>query len=105
MENNEVLCRFSPGEVIRHQKLGVRGVIIGVDERFHGDEVAYQGMSPTPSLKDQPWYHVLVDGEDHVTYFPEQSLEADSTGEPVIHPMIHQMFNGFENGRYSRLLH
>jgi heat shock protein HspQ len=101
----EVPCRFSPGELIRHLTLGVRGVVVEVDDCFRGDERAYRNLAGSKPNKDQPWYHILVDGEDHITYFPEQSLETDVSGEPVIHPMITHMFHSFENGRYSRLLH
>lgn len=105
MTGRDVPCRFSLGEIVKHQQMGFRGVIVEVDDQFRGDESAYQDLPGVKPTKDQPWYHVLVDGEDHMTYLPEHALELDASGDPVMHPMITEMFHRFENGRYSRLLH
>jgi heat shock protein HspQ len=101
----DVPCRFALGEIVRHCHDEVRGVVMEVDDCFRGDEEAYQSLPGIKPAKAQPWYHVLLDGEDHIMYLPEHHLESDVTGEPVVHPLLCQVFNGFENGKYSRLLH
>ena len=55
-------------------------------------------MSRPP--KDQPWYHVLVDGSDQNTYVAERNLEYEPSGEPIHHPLIEEVFSSFEDGYY-----
>ena len=50
--------------------------------------------------RDKPWYHILVDDSDRVTYVAERHLEADDSSEPVTHPAIGAFFTAFEHGSY-----
>ena len=38
--------------------------------------------------KDEPWYHVLVDGSTQMTYVAERNLEADPDPGPIQHPLL-----------------
>lgn len=105
MRDHDVPCRFSLGDIVKHLQMGFRGVIVEIDDQFRGDERAYRDLPGVKPSREQPWYHVLVDGEENVTYLPEHALELDGSGVPIMHPMIAQVFHNFENGRYSRLLH
>ena len=59
------------------------------------------GRSPVrPQPKDQPWYHVLVNGAEHVTYVAERNLEKDDLQTPISHPGVDYFFERFENGFY-----
>ena len=60
----------------------------------------YANRSQPP--RNQPWYHVLVDGQPVITYAAQTSLEADDSGEQVRHPLVEKLFSAFENGRYER---
>jgi heat shock protein HspQ len=97
---------FSIGQVVHHKMFEYRGVIYDVDPVFEGSEEWYEQVARSRPPKDQPWYHVLVDGHDAQTYVAERHLEADSSGEPVDHPLIENLFGNFEGGlygpRYSR---
>ncbi|MCB0406563.1 MAG: heat shock protein HspQ [Bdellovibrionales bacterium] len=99
------LIKFSPGQLIVHKKYGYRGVIIEVDDRFSGTEEMYKDTTNDYPSKDQAWYHVLVDGSDYVTYVAESLLELDPSQEPINHPQLTQVFQGFEGGKYLRQLH
>ncbi len=105
MTEKEVPCRFSLGEIVKHRQMGFRGVIVEIDDQFRGDEAAYQELQGSKPPKAQPWYHVLIDGEDEMTYIPELSLEVDSSSDPIINSLIADIFSRFENGRYMRPLH
>jgi hemimethylated DNA binding protein len=37
-----------------------------------------------------------------VTYAAEENLEADDSGEPVEHPLVPHLFNGFSRGQHHR---
>jgi heat shock protein HspQ len=93
---------FAVGQIIHHRKYDYRGVIIDVDAVFSGTEDWYEQVAVSRPPKDRPWYHVLVDGAEHMTYVAEQHLEADPSGHQISHPALGQFFDRFERGRYFR---
>ncbi|AGA34685.1 hemimethylated DNA binding protein [Thioalkalivibrio nitratireducens DSM 14787] len=94
--------RFSVGELVHHRKFGYRGVIVGVDPVFAGSDEWYEAVARSRPPRDQPWYHVLVDGDTHSTYVAERHLEADTSGVQIEHPDLGRYFDRFVNGRYGR---
>ena len=97
--------KFNIGEIIQHLKFGYRGVICEVDLNFAGSEQWYEQVARSRPPKDQPWYHVLVDGAAHTTYVAERHLEQDRCDIPVQHPLLAEHFDHFKDGRYGRVLH
>ncbi len=91
---------FGVGQLIHHRLFDYRGVVFDVDAEFSGTEQWYDQVARTRPPKDQPWYHVLVDGSDHTTYVAERNLEPDISGEPIRHPLLATLFSAFEDGRY-----
>ena len=96
-----VVPNFEPGQVVLHRRYGYRGVIVAVDPRCMADDAWYYANQTQPN-RDQPWYHVLVDGSSQTTYPAEDSLQADTTGELISHPLLEHFFIGFVQGRYVR---
>ena len=95
----EPKTRFRIGDLIHHKRYGYRGVIFDFDPKCEADEDWYHGNQSQPP-RDQPWYHVLVHGRTHTTYVAESNLEADSAGEPINHPLLDRIFQGFDGSRY-----
>ena len=95
--------RFSVGELIHHRLFDYRGVIVDVDPNFQGSDEWYESVARSRPPKDQPWYHVLVDGSEHSTYVAERNLEADELLQPITHPSLGHFFSAFEHDRYRRL--
>ena len=95
-------AKFTIGQCIRHRLFDYRGVIVDVDPVFMGTDEWYEQVARSRPPRDAPWYHVLPHGADHTTYVAERNLEPDATGQPVDHPLLHQFFDDFENGRYVR---
>lgn len=93
-------AQFHVGQLISHQKFEYRGVIFDVDPIFSGDEEWYDVMARSRPPKDKPWYHVLVHGSDHTTYVAERHLAPDTSGNPIVHPLIDEMFSRFDSGIY-----
>lgn len=96
-------ARFGIGDVVRHRLLDFRGVIFDVDPVFANTEEWYQAIPPEiRPAKDQPFYHLLAEnGESsYVAYVSQQNLVADDDDDPVDHPAISGLFDGFESGRY-----
>lgn len=94
-------AHFSVGQVVHHRKFDYRGVIIDVDASFQGTDEWYEKVARSRPPKDQPWYHVLVDNADRITYVAERHLEVDSSGRPVSHPAIDAFFQRFRDGVYQ----
>ena len=95
-----VTAKFAPGQIISHRLFDYRGVIIGVDSCFEGEEEWYDQVAKSRPPKDQPWYHVLVDKAEHQTYVAEQNLELDDSPDPIQHPLIEMVFSQFDHGHY-----
>ena len=97
-------ARFTIGEVVRHRLIELRGVIFDVDPVFANSDEWYdsipEGMRPS---KDQPFYHLLADNGDssYVAYVSQQNLIRDDSDEPLDHPAIDGIFEGFDEGRYT----
>ena len=100
----DTICKFSIGQIIHHLIFDYRGVIIDIDANFKGTESWYQEMAKSEPPRDKPWYHVLVDRSNSVTYVAERNLEEETSLKPIKHPLINQFFKGFENGSYKLYL-
>ncbi len=93
--------RYHPGQLVRHRRYGYRGVVVDFDLTCKADEAWYQSNKTQP-VRDQPWYHVLVDGSTSTTYAAQTSLEADEQSDPITHPYIEHFFTEFTGDRYLR---
>ena len=92
---------FKPGQIAQHRLYSYRGVVVDSDPECMADDSWYLSNQTQPS-RNQPWYHVLVHGSDHSTYVAESNLEADSSGQPIEHPMLQNFFKGLGNEGYVR---
>lgn len=94
---------FKIGEVTEHKNYDYRGLIVEIDENCQANDNWYQSNQTQPN-KNQPWYHVLVDGNHNITYVAESNLKVDTLRKPVVHPMLNLFFYGIdeENNRYLR---
>ena len=73
----DTVCKFSIGKIIHHLRFDYRGVIIDVDADFQGSEEWYREMAKSKPPRNKPWYHVLVDKSNTMTYVAEQNLEEE----------------------------
>lgn len=97
-------AKYLPGQIVRHRRFDYRGVVIDVDPNFQGSEDWYEEMAKSRPPKDRPWYHVLVDEADSVTYVAERHLEHDSDDSPIEHPMLEDFLGErLDDGNYAPL--
>ena len=87
---------FKTGDIINHKTYGYRGVIVHQHSIFKGVNEWYLSNQTQPS-KHQPWYFVLVDGNQQVTYVAESNLTLDQCEKHVDHAMINLFFSGYDN--------
>lgn len=93
--------KFLPGQIVHHKKYNYFGVIYDLDDSCKANDDWYQSNRTQPK-RNQPWYHVLVDGESQSTYVAEENLELAEDPEPIDHPMVEQFFKEFDGERYVR---
>ena len=93
-------AEFSVGDLVHHKLFDYRGVIIDVDPHLMLSDEWYDTVARSRPPKDQPWYRVLVHDAILETYVAERNLEADTSGEPIRHPLIETCFQSFSDGHY-----
>lgn len=98
-------AKFEIGQVVCHRLFPFRGVIFDVDPEFANTEEWWLSIpEDIRPRKDQPYYHLLAENSDstYIAYVSEQNLLPDTTGKPVSHPQVEEMFTGIRDGRYIR---
>ena len=96
-------AKYHLGQVVRHRKHPFRGVVFDVDAIFSNTDEWYESIpEENRPVKEQPFYHLLAENEQsyYVAYVSEQNLVPDSTGGPVDHPDVPEMFGEFQDGVY-----
>ena len=97
-------AKFSIGQVVRHRLFPFRGVVFDVDPEFANTEEWYQAIpAEVRPRKDQPFYHLLAENDEteYVAYVSEQNLLDDTSGEPMRHPQLAELFDVTSDGRYA----
>jgi heat shock protein HspQ len=96
-------ARFKLGQVVRHRVFPFRGVIFDIDPEFNNTEEWYQSIpAEVRPRKDQPFYHLFAENaeSEYIAYVSEQNLLPDTSGEPVRHPQVAQVFEKDRDGSY-----
>jgi heat shock protein HspQ len=98
------IAKFAIGQVVKHRKYPFRGIVYDVDPVFANTEEWWQSI-PTEvrPRKDQPFYHLFAENADteYVAYVSEQNLIADTSGDPIRHPQVNEMFVRALDGAYK----
>jgi heat shock protein HspQ len=94
-------AKYMVGQIVHHRLFGYRGVIFDVDPSFQHTEEWYALMARSRPEKQQPWYHLLVDNTELITYVAEQNLEEDRDPTPIEHPDVRKYFNNTDDGVYT----
>lgn len=92
---------FRAGQVVRHVKYGYIGVIVDYDDHCQSSDGWYYGNQTQPD-RYQPWYHVLVDGTDQVTYVAQSNLMESRDTKKIEHPLLNYFFTETQEGKYIR---
>lgn len=98
-------ARFAIGQVVKHRIYPFRGVIFDVDPVFSNTE---EWLNAIPEAmrphRDQPFYHLLAENaqSSYVAYVSEQNLLPDTSGVPVRHPRVADLFGAFRGDHYLR---
>src|SRR5438477_12551099 len=96
-------AKYRIGQVVRHRVFPFRGVVFDIDPSFNNTEEWYlsipEEIRPT---KDQPFYHLLAENaeSEYIAYVSEQNLLPDTSGEPLRHPELAEVFEKNRDGSY-----
>ena len=96
-------AKFQIGQVVRHRLYPFRGVVFDIDPEFDNTEEWYQAIpAEVRPRKDQPFYHLFAENDEteYVAYVSEQNLLPDTSGEPVRHPQVAEVFIKDGKGGY-----
>ncbi|WP_034995845.1 heat shock protein HspQ [Beijerinckia mobilis] len=97
-------AKFGIGQVVRHRKYPFRGVIYDVDPVFANTEEWWQAIpEEVRPHKDQPFYHLFAENAEteYVAYVSEQNLMPDTSGDPLRHPQVEEVFIRAPDGAYQ----
>ncbi len=96
-------AKFKIGQIVKHRIHPFRGVVFDVDPTFANTDEWYEAIPAElrPS-KDQPFYHLFAENEvtEYIAYVSEQNLLPDTSGDPIRHPQVDEVFERDDNGGY-----
>src|SRR3954471_16539552 len=96
-------AKFTIGQVVRHRLFPFRGVVFDIDPEFDNTEEWWLSIPEEvrPS-KDQPFYHLFAENAEteYVAYVSEQNLLLDTSGQPLRHPQVREIFEPDDKGSY-----
>ncbi len=96
-------AKFQIGQIVRHRIYPFRGVVFDIDPEFDNTDEWYESIpAEVRPHKDQPFYHLLAENSqtEYVAYVSEQNLLPDTSGDPIRHPQVAEMFEKDGCGSY-----
>ena len=92
---------FGIGDIVVHTLYHFRAVVVDVDSHFDDSAFSFYDTQDIHIDRNQPWYKLLIDDGDDLSYAPEILLCADTSVEPITHPMLQNyLVANPEQGRY-----
>src|SRR5712671_6382248 len=96
-------AKYTLGQVVRHRVFPFRGVVFDIDPEFNNTEEWYQSIpAEVRPSKDQPFYHLFAENaeSEYIAYVSEQNLLPDTSGEPLRHSQVSEVFDRDDLGGY-----
>ena len=98
------IAKYKIGQVVKHRLFSFRGVIFDIDPEFSNTEEWWEAIpADVRPRKDQPFYHLFAENDEteYIAYVSEQNLLSDTSGQPVRHPQIADVFERSSDGQYK----
>jgi heat shock protein HspQ len=96
-------AKFQIGQVVKHRLFPFRGVVFDIDPEFNNTEEWWQSIpADRRPRKNQPFYHLFAENAEteYVAYVSEQNLLPDTSGTPIHHPQVAEVFERDDSGAY-----
>ena len=88
---------FEVGQIVEHKIYEYRGLIVEIDPSCMASEDWYRSNQTQPE-KNQPWYHILVDGTHHITYVAD--VHRNSGGDSKVEKSRVAVCRSFTRAHY-----
>ena len=101
--NKTRTAKFQIGQVVKHRLYPFRGVVFDIDPEFNNTDEWWQSIpAEARPRKDQPFYHLFAENAEteYIAYVSEQNLLPDTSGTPVRHPQVKEVFVKDSAGSY-----
>lgn len=82
------LAKFNIGDVVLHKKQGYRAVIVDIDPLFQASGRYNPQAEKRDFAHQNPWYRLLVDDTEQMTYVEEPLLLKDPDKTSVRNPLL-----------------
>jgi heat shock protein HspQ len=96
-------AKFTIGQVVKHRLFPFRGVVFDIDPEFDNTEEWWMSIpEEVRPNKDQPFYHLFAENAEteYIAYVSEQNLLLDTSGQPLRHPQVREIFETDDKGSY-----
>ncbi len=100
------IAKFAIGQVVQHRIHAFRGIVFDIDPVFANTEEWWLSIpEQSRPRKDQPFYHLLAENDEteYIAYVSEQNLLPDTSGAPLRHPQVKELFTRRGSGEYHAL--
>ena len=101
--NTARTAKYKIGQIVRHRIYPFRGVVFDVDPTFNNTEEWWLSIpEEVRPHKDQPFYHLFAENEEaeYIAYVSEQNLLPDTSGDPIRHPQVAEVFEPDGDGSF-----
>ncbi len=92
---------YPRGQVVKHIHDAYKAVVVDYDMYFINDEDIYNHNPHRPS-KQQPWYYIMIDKSNAISYVAQEHLKAVTEDENIEHPLLNFFFSGYTDGKFIR---
>lgn len=84
------MAKFNIGDLVVHKRQGYRAVVVDVDPIFQASGRYNPQVNKREFAKRNPWYRLLVDGCNQITYVEECLLIFDMNPHAIENPNLKQ---------------
>ena len=82
------VAKFNIGDLVIHKRIRYRAIVIDVDPLFQASGNYNPQASSREFATRNPWYRLLVDDSNQMTYVEECMLIEDPSAQPINNPQL-----------------
>lgn len=95
------IAKFNIGDLVVHKRQGYRAVVIDVDPLFQASGRYNPQASKRDFAKRNPWYRLLVDDSNQMTYVEECLLAFDTSLQMIDNPEVEHYLENRQGAYHS----
>ncbi len=95
------IAKFDIGDLVIHKQHGYRAVVVDIDPLFQASGRYNPAMLRQQFATVNPWYRLLVDESNQMTYVEEPWLEKDLQADSINNPQV-DSYLVLRKGKYCK---